>query len=121
MKSLDRTRIIFIVIVAFALLIVCAAVGFNLLQNYISQVADTNPDPGPSGAPTTPKVELSSPEPIFAPDYDPNDGLPTYICGADAFGSYFALQHMDFIWGSCLSFWTRIRLTMSRRSSAPPC
>ncbi|MCP4359235.1 MAG: ABC transporter substrate-binding protein, partial [Chloroflexi bacterium] len=40
-------------------------------------------------------TNLDSPEPIWGPDYDPNDGLPTYVCGADAFGSYFTLQQMQ--------------------------
>ena len=31
----------------------------------------------------------------MGPNYDPDDGLPTYICGADAFGSYFTLQQMQ--------------------------
>jgi len=93
MKSLDRTRLIFVVIVAFALLIVGVAVGFNLLQDYISQFADA--DTSTDGKPATPEVKLSSPEPLFAPNYDSKDGLPTYICGADAFGSYFVLQQMQ--------------------------
>jgi len=48
----------------------------------------------PSGQ-ATPVVQLESPDPIFAPDYDPGDGLPIYVCGADAFGSYFTLQQMQ--------------------------
>jgi len=43
----------------------------------------------------TPSVDLESPDPVFGPNYDPSDGLPTYICGADAFGSYFTLQQMQ--------------------------
>ncbi|MGD8585691.1 MAG: ABC transporter substrate-binding protein, partial [Chloroflexota bacterium] len=43
----------------------------------------------------TPSVDIESPDPVFGPNYDPDDGLPTYICGADAFGSYFTLQQMQ--------------------------
>jgi ABC-type amino acid transport substrate-binding protein len=32
---------------------------------------------------------------VWGPNYDPADGRPTYICGADAFGSYFTLQQMQ--------------------------
>ena len=33
-------------------------------------------------------------QPLFGPGVNVNDGLPTYICAADAFGSYFTLQQM---------------------------
>lgn len=91
MKSLDRTKIVFGCIVGLAIMIVLAAIGYNLLRGMW-----LNADDQPVGLDTTPpKVDLDSPEPIFAADYDPNDGLPTYICGADAFGSYFVLQQMQ--------------------------
>ena len=44
---------------------------------------------------STPTVILDSPDPIWRPNYDSDDGLPSYICGADAFGSYFTLQQMQ--------------------------
>jgi ABC-type amino acid transport substrate-binding protein len=43
----------------------------------------------------TPVVELTSPDPIFAPNTNVQDGLPVYICGADTFGSYLVLQQMQ--------------------------
>lgn len=51
----------------------------------------------PSGgaAQTEQTPQLESPAPIFAPNADLNDGLPTYVCAADAFGSYFTLQQMQ--------------------------
>ncbi len=92
MKKMDRTRLIFILIVVAALMIVGVALGVSWLRNYINQ--NTSPDdPVASGG--TPVVDLDAPEPIFGPDYDPNDGLPTYVCAADAFGSYFVLQQMQ--------------------------
>jgi len=80
---------IFFGIVFAAIFIVVAAAGYNLLQNYMGEMAGNKSGKPPSD------VDLTSPDPIFAPGYDPNDGLPTYICGADAFGSYFILQQMQ--------------------------
>ncbi|MBN1955059.1 MAG: ABC transporter substrate-binding protein [Anaerolineae bacterium] len=96
MKELDKTRIIFIVIVGAALLIVCAALSYGALSRLLAG----SPTPAAdgttvSGGAATPVVHLDSPQPVFGPNYDPNDGLPTYICGADAFGSYFVLQQMQ--------------------------
>jgi ABC-type nitrate/sulfonate/bicarbonate transport system substrate-binding protein len=99
MQKLDRTRIIFIAIVGVALLIVCAAVAYGAVSRLMTAASATpTPTAGvvipPTGQPT-PVVNLESPDPVFAPDYDPSDGLPVYICGADAFGSYFTLQQMQ--------------------------
>lgn len=87
MDNINRTRIIFILIVVGALFIVVAGVLINFFNDLIK----------PPDEPTTntPTVILTSPVPIFAPGYDPDDGLPTYTCGADAFGSYFTLQQMQ--------------------------
>jgi ABC-type nitrate/sulfonate/bicarbonate transport system substrate-binding protein/outer membrane protein OmpA-like peptidoglycan-associated protein len=95
----SRTRIVFFVIVGLALLAVCVGVSFTLLRGLIEErptptVAAVATRP-PVQTPPTPVVQLESPEPVWAPGYDPNDGLPTYICGADAFGSYFTLQQMQ--------------------------
>jgi ABC-type amino acid transport substrate-binding protein len=99
MQNMDRTRIIFVAIVGVALLVVCGFLGYSLISGALggdeatptAAVAVATPgDERP-----TPSVDLESPEPIFGPDYDPNDGLPTYVCGADAFGSYFTLQQMQ--------------------------
>ena len=94
--KMDRTRIIFIAIVGVALLAVCVVAAINLFEDRLNPT----PEPGIVDAPTrapgsTPVVNLDSPDPVFAPDYDASDGLPTYICGADAFGSYFTLQQMQ--------------------------
>jgi ABC-type amino acid transport substrate-binding protein len=95
----SRTRIVFFIIVGLALLIVCVGVSFTLLRGLIEEATPTpvaavvtRP---PVQTPPTPVVQLESPESVWAPGYDPNDGLPTYICGADAFGSYFTLQQMQ--------------------------
>ena len=95
----SRTRIVFFIIVGLALLVVCVGVSFTLLSGLMEKetptpvaVVETRP---PAQVQPTPVVQLESPEPVWAPGYDPNDGLPTYVCGADAFGSYFTLQQMQ--------------------------
>ena len=98
--QLSRTRTIFLVIVGLALIIVCSAVALNFAigLNQESPATPTlvvsNPTPAEAQPAPTP-VPPDSPTPIFAPDYNSNDGLPAYICGADAFGSYFTLQQMQ--------------------------
>ena len=99
--QLDRTRIIFIAIIGITLVAICGVVGYNLISDAINDGAEPTAVSGiapvtnnqNNGA--TPVVNLDSPDPIFAPGYDSSDGLPTYICGADAFGSYFTLQQMQ--------------------------
>ncbi|MFN2177839.1 MAG: ABC transporter substrate-binding protein [Candidatus Promineifilaceae bacterium] len=101
--ELDRTRIIFLAIIGVTAVVICGALAFNF---YNSQINPATPEPGTvvengqggqatAVRPTTSTPTLDSPEPVFGPDYDAEDGLPTYICGADAFGSYFTLQQMQ--------------------------
>jgi len=96
---MDRTRLVFIAIVGITLLIVCGAIAYSAFSGFIRQANVTpvaeGPTPAPNRTPGTTATNLDSPDPIFAPDYDAGDGLPTYICGADAFGSYFTLQQMQ--------------------------
>ncbi len=100
--KMDRTRIIFIAIIGVALLVVCGALGYGAIRNSVEDGAETavTPDPNSStnngtDTDTPPAVDLDSPDPIWGPNYDASDGKPTYICGADAFGSYFTLQQMQ--------------------------
>ena len=96
---MDRTRLVFVVIVGVTLLIVCGAIAYSAISGFIRQTeatpVATGATPAPDRTPATTAANLDSPDPIFAPDYDAGDGLPTYICGADAFGSYFTLQQMQ--------------------------
>jgi ABC-type nitrate/sulfonate/bicarbonate transport system substrate-binding protein len=89
MRNLDRTRIVFIVIVVLAIIIVGVATVANLVSDFVADQVET-----PS-VQVTPSVSLTSPEPVFAPNVNIDDGLPRYVCGADAFGSYFTLQQMQ--------------------------
>ncbi len=96
MSNIDRTRLIFFAIVGVAVLIVGCVLGFNLLNEYIRSVsAAPTATPGPLVIQPTATLQLTSPEPVFAPGAKLDDGLPKYICGADAFGSYFVLQQMQ--------------------------
>jgi hypothetical protein len=99
--KLDRTRIIFIAIIGVAALVICGVAAYNIIGNFTdgseADVADTNSNTNTNGSngSTVTNVDLDSPEPIWGPNYDADDNLPTYICGADAFGSYFTLQQMQ--------------------------
>jgi hypothetical protein len=101
--ELDRTRIIFLAILGATAIIICGALGYNFYNNQINQANPTPPAVAESGtgnqetsnSATVSQNQLESPNPIFGPNYDAEDGLPTYICGADAFGSYFTLQQMQ--------------------------
>lgn len=94
---MDRTRIIFIAIVGVAVVAACIVAAMAFLNvREPEPVAGVTPAPGTVVASTRPPtVDLQSPEPIWGPNRDPNDGLPAYVCGADAFGSYFTLQQMQ--------------------------
>lgn len=102
MQNMDRTRIIFVAIIAVALLVVCGGFAFSLISDQLGEGDETPTIVGASGdvetpdtGPSTPSVELDSPEPVYGPNFDPDGDLPTYVCGADAFGSYFTLQQMQ--------------------------
>ena len=101
--QLDRTRIIFIGIIAATLILVCGVIVFNTMSSLfepepqVETIDGTGQMPvtGQDGTRPTPSVSLDAPEPIWGPNFDSEDGRPTYICGADAFGSYFVLQQMQ--------------------------
>ncbi|MCA9972905.1 MAG: ABC transporter substrate-binding protein [Anaerolineales bacterium] len=93
---MERTRAIFIAIVGVALLAICGVVAYSFLGRDGGEptpVVDVGVTPGVSRP--TPSANLESPEPIWGPNYAADDGLPVYVCGADAFGSYFTLQQMQ--------------------------
>ena len=96
-QSMDRTRLVFLAIVGVAVLAIClvgaATLGGRIFGNDEEPTAQVNAGTPQSAG--TPTVKLESPNPVYAPATDLNDGLPSYICGADAFGSYFTLQQMQ--------------------------
>ncbi|MCA9922752.1 MAG: hypothetical protein KC421_10280, partial [Anaerolineales bacterium] len=96
--KMDRTRIIFLAIIGVTLLVVCGTLAYGAINNLIEDgeaTAVSGNDPTNNNDSPTPVVNLDSPDPIWGPNYDSDDNLPTYICGADAFGSYFTLQQMQ--------------------------
>ena len=98
MSNLDRTRVVFFAIVGLAALIVCGVLGYNAFNAYLNKVTATAAPAataGPLVVGPTATVQLTSPDPVFAPNAKLDDGLPKYICGADSFGSYFVLQQMQ--------------------------
>lgn len=94
MEGIERTRLVFLVIVGLALLVACIAAGYNVFTRLSPGVQPPAQGTPPQGLPL-PTTQLESPPPLFAPGYKPGDGLPVYICGADSFGSYFVLQQMQ--------------------------
>ncbi len=101
MKNLDRTRLIFIAIVGLAVVIVICGVGYSTFSRLLNPSTPTANQPTPvparpGAATSTPAAaEITSPDPVFAPGYKAGDGLPTFVCGADAFGSYFILEQIQ--------------------------
>ena len=99
--KLDRTRIIFLAIIGVTLVVICGALAYNFYRSSVdgaqpAAVSESGEEATPaSSTAATRAPQLDSPKPIFGPNYDAADGRPTYICGADAFGSYFTLQQMQ--------------------------
>lgn len=99
--KLDRTRIIFLAIIGVTLIIICSALAYSFYRNTLAEPGATpvaesvSESTETSSTAATPRQQLDSPEPIWGPDYDAADGLPTYVCGADAFASYYTLQQMQ--------------------------
>ena len=102
--QLDRTRIIFIAILGVTAVIICGALAYNFYNGLSNQATPTPVADAGDGTVTTQQAtssaasavtQLDSPDPLFGPNYNQDDGLPTYVCGADAFGSYFTLQQMQ--------------------------
>ncbi len=97
--KLDRTRIIFIAIIGLTALVICGVAAYSIIGSLTDDdqpdVADVSDNVNSNNGSTVSDVNLDSPDPIWGPNYDAADGLPTYICGADAFGSYFTLQQMQ--------------------------
>jgi ABC-type nitrate/sulfonate/bicarbonate transport system substrate-binding protein len=98
MQNLDRTRIMFFAIIGIAILIVGCGLAYSMVNNLVNRAKATDTPEASivSQGQVTSTPKLTSPEPIYASGYKPgSDKLPTYVCGADAFGSYFLLQQMQ--------------------------
>jgi ABC-type amino acid transport substrate-binding protein len=97
--KLDRTRIIFIAIIGVAALVICGVAASSIISNLTNNddegVVSVNSNGSNNDGSEVPDINPDSPDPIWGPNYDDNSDLPSYICGADAFGSYFTLQQMQ--------------------------
>ena len=90
---MNRGRVVLFVSVLLAALVVVASVALVQEQNDAHK-----PTPVPSATvavimlqPTPLPVQA---RPLYRSGVNVNDGLPTYTCAADSFGSYFTLQQM---------------------------
>ena len=87
---MNRTRTLFFMIIALALVAVGAGVALNRTTGRPANDALATNTPVPSATPV-----LKAPDPIWATSYKAGDGKPTYICGTDAFASYLTLAQMQ--------------------------
>lgn len=95
--QLNRTRIVFFVIIGLAAILVCVGVA-------VTQIAGVQLNPGAPTAtaaprPTEPQAlktpQVKPPTPIWGAGYKAGDGKPTFICGLDAFASYLTLAQIQ--------------------------
>ena len=93
---MNQTRVIFFLIVGVAIVVLCGAIAFNqFLAPRLSATA-TPSSADATRSPQTPSTpQISSPDPVYGAAPQDKENLPTYVCGADAFGSYFTLQQMQ--------------------------
>ncbi len=92
---MSRSRVIFFVIIGLAILVVIAAGLVQSLQQNQQNAQATTAAQATITAVALPGNNGTTVVPIFAGGQTPTDNLPTYVCAADAFGSYYALQQMQ--------------------------
>src|SRR5690242_15882430 len=92
---MSRSRVIFFLIIGAALLIVIGAGLVQSLQQGQRNIDATSAVQATMTAVALPGNNGASVVPIFAGGQTPTDNLPTYVCAADAFGSYYGLEQMQ--------------------------
>src|SRR5262245_29676653 len=92
---MSRSRVIFFLILGLAVVVVIGAGLVQTLQQNQRSAEATSAVQATLTAVALPGNNGASVVPIFAGGQTPTDGLPTYVCAADLFGSYYALQQMQ--------------------------
>jgi hypothetical protein len=106
---MPRSRIIFLLIIGAAILFVGVVVvvqnvttsNQNAQATALAQAANVQAT-GVAQATATSAAAVNVPgnngqsvAPVFVGGKTPTDGLPKYVCAADAFGSYYTLEQMQ--------------------------
>jgi ABC-type nitrate/sulfonate/bicarbonate transport system substrate-binding protein len=92
---MSRSRVVFFLIIGVAILVVIGAGLFQSLQRDQQAAGATSVAQATLTAVGLPGNTGANIVPIFAGGQPPTDPLPKYVCAADAFGSYYALQQMQ--------------------------
>ncbi|MCC7449460.1 MAG: OmpA family protein [Anaerolineae bacterium] len=93
---MSRSRVIFFLIIGLAVLVVAGALVVQSLQKGTEDAKATQMAQATATAMVLPPSDTSGPVlPVYAGGKPPTDNLPTYVCAADAFASYYALQQMQ--------------------------
>jgi ABC-type taurine transport system substrate-binding protein len=92
---MSRSRVVFFLIIGAAILVVGVVLLAQTLQKSEQEAAATTAFQATNTAVAVPGNNDVSVAPIFAGNKLPTDSLPRYVCAADAFGSYYALQQMQ--------------------------
>jgi ABC-type nitrate/sulfonate/bicarbonate transport system substrate-binding protein len=92
---MSRSRVVFFLILGVAVLVVIGAGLVQTLQQSQRNVEATSAVQATLTAVALPGNNGASVVPIFAGGQTPTDSLPTYVCAADLFGSYYTLQQMQ--------------------------
>jgi ABC-type nitrate/sulfonate/bicarbonate transport system substrate-binding protein len=91
---MTRGRIVlFLSVILAAIIIVVSALIVQDENKQAEPTAIPSPTVAVIQAPPTPVPVVA--QPVYAPGANLSDGLPSYVCAADAFGSYFTLQQMQ--------------------------
>jgi ABC-type nitrate/sulfonate/bicarbonate transport system substrate-binding protein len=92
---MSRSRVIFFLIIGAALVFVFGAIALQNSQRDSDIRQATVAAQATMTAVAIPGNNNVAVVPIFAGGQPPTDNLPKYVCAADAFGSYYALQQMQ--------------------------
>lgn len=98
---MPRSRILFILIIGVAVLVTAGLLALQAMQRNDELAEATRASLNATQVAYATATALAAPRelgnvvPIYAGGSQPTDNLPRYVCAADAFGSYYALQQMQ--------------------------